>query len=140
MPSLTQLNQDLAELVAKRIELSQISYDDTRYDNIEEAVHRLEDTFLAKYDDFLEDVFLDIHDEYCPETEVLSPLAYIARKYVKTHKGFDVAENQGVWVEIEEAPEKEAHLVLLPNPLRVELNIGNYKKIVWQAEADTTKL
>jgi len=136
MPNLTQLNQDLAQLVAKRIELSQISYDDTRYDSIEEAVHQLEDSFLSKYDDFLEYIFLDIHDEYCPETEVLSPLAYIARKYVKTYKNFEIAENQGVWVEIDEAPEKEAHLVLLPNPLRVELHIGNYKKIVWQAETN----
>lgn len=138
MPDLTQLNQDLAQLVSKRIELSQISYDDARYDSIEEAVHQLEDTFLSKYDDFLEDVLLDIHDEYCPETEVLSPLAYIARKYVKTQKSFEIAENQGVWVEIDQAPEKEAHLVLLPNPLRVELTIGNYKKIVWQAEVDNS--
>ncbi|MCS6794643.1 MAG: hypothetical protein NZ516_01645 [Raineya sp.] len=134
MPNLAQLNQDLAELVAKRIELSQISYDDVRYDSIEEAMHLLEDEFLAKYDDFLEDVFLDIHDEYCPETEVLSPLAYIARKYVKRKGNYEIAENQGVWVEIEETPEKEAHLVLLPNPLRVELIIGSFRKVVWQAE------
>ncbi len=138
MPNLTQLNEDLAEIVAKRIELSQISYDDTRYDSVEEAVHQLEDTFLSKYDDFLEDVLLDIHDEYCPETEVLSPLAYIARKYVQTNGNFEIGENQGVWVEVDEAPEKEAHLVLLPNPLRVELTIGNYKKIVWQAEVDNS--
>lgn len=134
MVDLTQLNQDLANLVAKRIELSQISYDDSRYDNLEEEVHALEDKFLAQYDDFLEDVLLDIHDEYCPETEVLSPLAYVARQYVAVGDRYEIADNQGVWVEIDEVPGKEAYLVLLPNPLRVELVIGKFRKVVWQTE------
>ncbi|MCU0438606.1 MAG: hypothetical protein MUC49_11915 [Raineya sp.] len=135
MINLQKLNQDLVEIVEKRIQLADLKYDDSRYDEIEEQLHSLEDDFLKKYDDYLEDILLDIHDEYCPETEVLSPIAYLAKNYIhKDHKSYDTHEDQGVWVEIEEIPEKEAHLVLLPNPLRIVLTSGSFRKPVWKAE------
>jgi len=135
MINLQQLNLDLVELVEKRIQLAELKYDDNQYDEIEEELHNLEDDFLKKYDDYLEDVFLDIHDEFCPETEVLSPIAYLAKNYVrKENKTYDTLEDQGVWVEIEEMPEKEAHLVLLPNPLRIVLSSGSFRKPIWKAE------
>ncbi len=132
---LAQLNQDLVDLVEKRITLAALSYDDVRYDEIEEQLHEAEDAFLKKYDDYLEDVLLDIHAELCPDNEVLSPIAYVAKNYqVKEKNQYDVPENQGVWVEIDEIPDKEAHLAILPNPLRIVLTAGNFKKIVWKAE------
>jgi|JI8StandDraft_2_1071088.scaffolds.fasta_scaffold00866_5 hypothetical protein len=133
--NLQKLNQDLVEIVEKRIQLADLKYDDSRYDEIEEQLHVLEDDFLKKYDDYLEDILLDIHDEYCPETEVLSPIAYLAKNYLrKDDKSYDTSEDQGVWVEIEEIPEKEAHLVLLPSPLRIVLASGSFRKSVWKAE------
>lgn len=132
---LAKLNQDLVDLVEKRITLAALSYDDIRYDEIEEQLHEIEDAFLKKYDDFLEDILLDIHDELCPDNEVLSPIAYIAKKYkVKEKNQYDVFENQGVWVEIDEIPDREAHLVMLPNPLRIVLTAGGFRKIVWKAD------
>lgn len=133
--NLQKLNTDLVEIVEKRIQLAELRYDDSQYDELEEQLHDLEDNFLKKYDDYLEDLLLDIHDEFCPETEVLSPIAYLAKNYVrKDSNNYDVLGDQGVWVEIEEIPEKEAHLVLLPNPLRVVLSTGNFKKVVWKSE------
>jgi hypothetical protein len=135
MIDLQKLNTDLVEIVEKRIQLAELRYDDSQYDELEEQLHDLEDNFLKKYDDYLEDLLLDIHDEFCPETEVLSPIAYLAKNYVrKDSNSYDVLGDQGVWVEIEEIPEKEAHLVLLPNPLRVVLSTGNFKKVVWKSE------
>jgi hypothetical protein len=135
MMNLQKLNTDLVEIVEKRIQLAELRYDDSQYDELEEQLHDLEDNFLKKYDDYLEDLLLDIHDEFCPETEVLSPIAYLAKNYVrKDSNSYDVLGDQGVWVEIEEIPEKEAHLVLLPNPLRVVLSTGNFKKVVWKSE------
>jgi hypothetical protein len=135
MMNLQKLNTDLVEIVEKRIQLAELRYDDSQYDELEEQLHDLEDNFLKKYDDYLEDLLLDIHDEFCPETEVLSPIAYLAKNYIrKDSNSYDVLGDQGVWVEIEEIPEKEAHLVLLPNPLRVVLSTGNFKKVVWKSE------
>jgi hypothetical protein len=135
MIDLQKLNTDLVEIVEKRIQLAELRYDDSQYDELEEQLHDLEDNFLKKYDDYLEDLLLDIHDEFCPETEVLSPIAYLAKNYIrKDSNSYDVLGDQGVWVEIEEIPEKEAHLVLLPNPLRVVLSTGNFKKVVWKSE------
>lgn len=133
--NLEKLNQDLVNLIEKRVALAALSYDDTRYDEIEEHLHEAEDDFLKKYDDFLEDILLDIHDELCPDNEVLSPIAYIAKNYlVKDKNQYDISENQGVWVEIDEIPDKEAHLAILPNPLRIVLTAGNFKKIVWKVD------
>jgi hypothetical protein len=133
--NLEKLNEDLVKLIEKRMALATLSYDDTRYDEIEENLHKAEDDFLKKYDDFLEDVLLDIHDEFCPDNEVLSPIAYIAKNYqIKDKNQYDVGENQGVWVEIDAIPDKEAHLVILPNPLRIVLTAGSFKKNVWKAD------
>jgi hypothetical protein len=133
--NLEKLNEDLVKLIEKRMALATLSYDDTRYDEIEENLHKAEDDFLKKYDDFLEDVLLDIHDEFCPDNEVLSPIAYIAKNYqIKDKNQYDVGENQGVWVEIDSIPDKEAHLVILPNPLRIVLTAGSFKKNVWKAD------
>jgi len=133
--NLAKLNEDLVKLIEKRMALATLSYDDTRYDEIEENLHKAEDDFLKKYDDFLEDVLLDIHDEFCPDNEVLSPIAYIAKNYqIKDKNQYDVSENQGVWVEIDAIPDKEAHLTILPNPLRIVLTAGSFKKNVWKAD------
>jgi hypothetical protein len=133
--NLEKLNEDLVKLIEKRMTLATLSYDDTRYDEIEENLHKAEDDFLKKYDYFLEDVLLDIHDEFCPDNEVLSPIAYIAKNYqIKDKNQYDVGENQGVWVEIDAIPDKEAHLVILPNPLRIVLTAGSFKKNVWKAD------
>ena len=112
--------------------LANTTYDNADYDVIEDEVHDLEDSFMDKYGDFLTDILGDVHEEYCPEDEVLSPIAYIANKYIeKENNEFSVSINDGVLVEVEKFNADEGRLVLIPNPLRVVLNLEKQKVIVW---------
>ncbi|MGD1842530.1 MAG: hypothetical protein ACFB0B_16805 [Thermonemataceae bacterium] len=138
--NLKNLNQDLIKIVEKRIELDQLTYDDERYDDLEEVLHDLEDDFIEKYGDYLEDALIDVHDEYCPEAEVLSPIAYVAKKYAKREENgkvqYEVNADQGVWVEIEQGNNSdEGYLVLLPSPTRLVLmKSPTDRQIVWKAK------
>ena len=117
--------------------LEALTYDSPDYDNLEEELHELEDDFLEKYGDYLEDALIDVHDEYCPDTDVLLPIAYLAKKYIKKDTNFDVLDDgQGVWVELEDEFEHlEGHIVIIPSPLRIVLFTSkNEKKIVWRSK------
>ncbi len=137
--NLKSIDQALVKIAEKRIELSTLNYDDERYDEVEEELHDLEDDFIEEYGDFLEDALMDVHDEFCPDTEVLSPIAYLAKKYVKKEENgkvtYDVDDHQGVWVEVEQfANTEEAHLVIIPAPTRIVLVKSNKdKQVVWRA-------
>jgi hypothetical protein len=129
------LDQDLLSLFEKRVELSQMGYDHRDYDDVEEALHDLEDDFNDKYGDFLEGILGDIHKEFCPESDVLLPTAYLARSFKETPDGgIEVGKDAGVEVELEADPAASAKLLLLPSPTRIVLQVGKKKNIVWAAE------
>jgi hypothetical protein len=112
------LNKALVALVEKKNELSALTYNDTNYDLVEEQLHDMEDTFIDKYGKDLE--------------------AALAKKYIKKAANgdveYDVSHNEGVWVEADKFPKKEARLVIIPNPARILLMVGpNYKQEVWRA-------
>ncbi len=136
--NIKDINKALVIIVELRMRLDALTYDSTDYDNLEEELHDLEDDFLEKYGDYLEDALIDVHDEYCPDTDVLLPIAYLAKKYIKKDANFDVIDDgQGVWVELEDEFEHiEAHIVLIPSPLRIVLFTSkNEKKIVWRSQS-----
>jgi hypothetical protein len=129
------LDQELLALFEKRIELSQMGYDHKNYDDVEEELHDLEDEFNDKYGDYLERILEDIHKEYCPESDVLLPTAYLAKSFKIAPDGsIEVGKNAGVEVELEADPAASAKLLLLPTPVRIVLQVGKNKKIVWKAE------
>ena len=131
---LAALDKDLQEIVIKKNELSEMDYNDEKYDDVEEALHDLEDVFMEKYGDFLEDALYDVHDEFCPDSEVLMPIAYMAKKYIVDGDRFDVSFSEGVYVEMDDYPGKETKLVFLPNPTRILLQIDkDTRETVWQA-------
>jgi hypothetical protein len=133
--NIKDVNKALVIIVELRMRLDALTYDSPDYDNLEEELHELEDDFLEKYGDYLEDALIDIHDEYCPDTDVLLPIAYLAKKYIKKDNNFDVLDDgQGVWVELEDEFEHlEGHIVIIPSPLRIVLFTSkNEKKIVWR--------
>jgi hypothetical protein len=133
--NIQELDDDLLALFEKRVELSQMGYDHADYDDVEEALHDLEDDFNDKYGDFLEGILKEIHDEYCPESDVLLPTAYLAKKFVVAKDGaIEVGKGAGVEVEYVEDPIANARLILLPSPTRVVFIVGNKKQIVWKAE------
>lgn len=126
MKNLKEINHALIDLVEKRMELARLNYSDVGYDTLEEESHSIQDDFAIDYGDEFEKIFQALHTKHCPDTEVLSPVAYLAKKYIKTGKepngmpSYDIAdERQGI--PIDSKLYTEAYLVLLPNPLRVLL-------------------
>jgi len=114
------LDQALQQIIAKREELSKIDYNNPKYDDLEEELHDLEDTFQEEYGDYVEEALQVIHDEYCPDSDVLMPIAYLGK---------------GVYVEMDKLPGKDTKLVLLPGPTRILLTVGKDKEqVLWQAK------
>ena len=130
---LKELDKALQEIAKRRMALLKIDYSNTKYDDLEEELHDLEDIFHEQYGDYLEEVLQVVHDEYCPDTDVLSPIAYIAKSYIVNEKNeYSVSTDEGVFVEVDKLPGKDTKLVIVPNPPRVMLNIGKDKQqLVW---------
>jgi hypothetical protein len=113
------LDKAIQEIVTKRAELDKIDYNNPKYDDLEEELHDLEDDFQEEYGDYLEEALQDVHDQLCPDNDVLMPIAYI----------------KGVPVEVEKYEGKDTKLVLAPNPVRLVLSVGKDKQeIVWTAK------
>ena len=134
-----KLNDDLCELVSKRNLLASIDYNDEAYDRVEEDLHDFEDDFLETYDEYLEEAFQSVHDEHCPDNDVLLPIAYIAKKYIeKTDDNgimsYGVGPNEGVLVEADEYIKNDVRLMLVPSPTRIVMTIDNkLPAVVWEA-------
>jgi hypothetical protein len=137
----TPLNQALYDLVQKKVALSAMDYSDEAYDALEDEIHELEDAFMEAHGEILEDAMSDIHDQFCPKTEVLFPTAYIAKRYEETGEDFfglpalDADLGEGVPIELKKAPSAEARLVLVPNPTRIQLHVAGAKRVLWQEQA-----
>ena len=114
-----ELDADLREIEKAKAELDKLDYNDPKYDDLEERLHDLEDDFQDKHGEFLEEALQNIHDDLCPDNDVLMPIAYLGK---------------GVPVEIDKLPGKDTRLVLVTNPTRILLTIGRDKQdVVWTA-------
>lgn len=135
-----KLNSDLVELVSRRNLLASIDYNDEAYDQVEEEMHDFEDDFLEAYEDYLEAVFQSVHDKYCPDNDVLLPIAYVAKKYIEKSDEngsvtYGVGPNEGVLVESDDFPKKNVRLLLVPSPTRLIMTVDNKDpKVVWEAK------
>ncbi|HEU5147743.1 MAG TPA: hypothetical protein VFT90_13545 [Chryseosolibacter sp.] len=119
-----ELDADLREIEKAKAELDKLDYNDPKYDDLEERLHDLEDDFQDKHGEFLEEALQNIHDDLCPDNDVLMPIAYLGK---------------GVPVEIDKFPGKDTRLVLVTNPTRIVLTIGKDKQdVVWTAEQNST--
>lgn len=134
-----ELDKALIELVEKKMVLSNLDYNDERYDEVEEELHDMEDKFIELYGDYLEDALHTVHDEFCPDNDVLLPIAYLANQYIKKEQNgqtiYTTLTNQGVPVDVDDFPGKKTKIVLLPAPTRLVLIIDNTnQQVVWKAE------
>ena len=131
-----ELDKAIQEIAKRRNALSKIDYSNPKYDDLEEELHDLEDSLQVKYGEYLEEVLQDVHDKYCPDTDVLYPIAYLAKTYTISDKNeFGVTNKEGVFVETDSIPGKDTKLVIVPNPMRVILNVGvSQQQIVWTAK------
>ena len=125
------INKALVELAEKKIELAKTTYSDKNYDSIEDEVHELEDDFIDEYEEDLNTLLEKVHEEFCSEEDVLHPTAYIANEYAKDGDNFKVALNEGVLVDVDNLGEDEGRIVIVPNPLRILLNMSNKQVILW---------
>lgn len=132
---ISALDKALQQIAVKRTELAKVDYNNPKYDDLEEELHDLEDAFQVTYGDYLEEVLQEVHDKYCPESEVLYPVAYLAKAYQINGKEFNVAPTDGVFVEVEKFNGKDTKLVIVPAPVRILLNIGKDKQeVLWEAK------
>lgn len=123
----------LQRIAKTRIELSKMDYNNPNYDDLEEQLHGLEDDFQDQHGEEMEEVLRDIHDEYCPDSDVLMPIAYLAKNYIMKDNQFSVTNSDGVFVDTDDYEGKETRLVILPNPVRVVLTIGqDAQETVWK--------
>lgn len=136
-----KLNLDFSLIADKINELDELNYSDERYDDLEEELHDLEDTFLEEYGQELEEAIADVHDEFCPDNDVLLPSAYFAKNYIrnqKDHKGrysYDIEYGEGVPVEVDDFPDQEVKIVLVPGPTRLIVTVGDTaKQVAWRAK------
>jgi hypothetical protein len=132
--NISDLNNSLVSIIRKKEDLSRLSYNDEKYDEVEEELHDLEDEFNDTYGEYLEGVLEEVHERLCPDSDVLLPTAYLPNNLTAMEEGKPAAR-EGVWVDTDEFPNKEARLVLVPNPTRLILSVGtSIQKEVWKAE------
>ena len=135
MVDIEKLDKTLQEIVRLKNLLSTLGYDSKDYDSTEEELHGKEDFLVEEFGEYLDDVLHNVHDEYCPDNDVLLPTAYLANKYLVTPDNeFDVSTSAGVFVDADDYPGKNTRLVFLPNPTRLILNIdAENRNEVWTA-------
>jgi hypothetical protein len=114
------LDKSLQEILKKREELAKIDYSNPKYDALEEELHDLEDDLQDEYGGYLEEAFQNVHDDLCPENDVLMPIAYLGK---------------GVPVEVDKFAGKDTKLILVTSPTRIILSVGKDKQeVVWTAK------
>ncbi|MCS6833949.1 MAG: hypothetical protein NZ521_10280, partial [Flammeovirgaceae bacterium] len=76
-----EISTMLAQIIDKRAELNQFSQTTPEYQSLRSSLKKLESEFVEKYGSQLREILLDVHDEYCPDIEVLPVLQYIGKEY-----------------------------------------------------------
>lgn len=135
-----KLDKELTEIVEKKNQLSAMDYSDEKYDDLEEAIHDLEDDFNENYEGVLEKEFEKIYTRLKSDTDILLPTAYIANKYkpvLPDANGvvtYEVTGREGVPIESDQFDRQDVRLVLVPNPLRILMIInGKPLKDLWKS-------
>jgi hypothetical protein len=111
------INKALGEIVKVRSELEKLDYDNPDYDEQEERLHNLEDDFQETFGKQLEKILQQVHNKYCPDSDVLMPIAYLG---------------DGVSVELKSQPGKDARMRLDVNPLRIFISLRGKEQLVWE--------
>lgn len=136
----TKLDQDLTEIVEKRIILSNITYADPEYDDIEEELHDLEDDLNEEFGDRLEAELEKIYVKLSSDNDVLLPSAYLANNYspllpdANGVVSYEVKGPEGVPIESDQFDGQDVRIVLIPNPARFVMQINGVSlKDLWRS-------
>jgi len=135
-----KLDQDLTVIVEKRIVLSQITYADPQYDEIEEELHDLEDDLNEEFGDRLETELEKIYARLSSDNDVLLPSAYLANNYIPLLPdangivSYEVKGQEGVPIESEQFDSQDVRIILIPNPARFVMHINGVSlKDLWRS-------
>ena len=94
------LDKALQVIIQKKEALDKVNYNDPTYDDLEEALQ-------------------NVHDQFCPDNDVLMPTAYL----------------KGIPVEVEKLPGKDTKLFIEAKPPRIILAVGtSAQQVVWTAK------
>lgn len=138
MIDIQAMDKALIRLIEKRNEVHALDYSAPNYDDLEEELHDLEDDFLGEYGEYLEDGIAEVYEEFELDSDVLSPLAYVARSYQlmnddKDNPQYNITSKDGLPIDVPGYEEKDTRLIVLPNPTRVFLLLKGKGKEVWRA-------
>lgn len=136
--ALDELDNILIAIAEKRSLIASPTYIGKKKD---EAVllQQLETKLRDKFGNFIFEALQDVHDEFCPDNEVLPPLAYLAKKYIiKKERDnqvmYETDCNEGIPIEPDDYPGEPARLVIVPGPPRILLKVGDrLQEEVWRA-------
>lgn len=135
------LNTQLNDLLTQRLQLKGLGYDHPDYDVAEEQLEAAEDAFVDEYGAEFEDILQKVHEQFCRQSDVLLPTAYLPRtqynREVDAETGleeYEIGEDDGVWVTLNDFPDLDAKLVLLPSPPRLVLVSVAGSQEVWLSE------
>ncbi len=120
------INTELENIVQLKDKISRRIKNNENYLEEKKELKDLEKLFSDKYNSFLEEVFFEVYDELCPDSESRKPIEYVP--------GFNTSKSKeinGVSVEVDDYPGENTRLVLLPSPLRVVLKVGDTEEEVW---------
>lgn len=133
-----KLEELLISITDLKNELHNLEYGRIEYDEKENQLHVLEDLLITNFGDSLTDTLQSIHNKYCIEKQVLTPIAYIGRNYIKrVDNTYDVEAGQGVLVDVNQNTGMPCYIVIVPGPLRILMVKGdNSRKELWVAPSD----
>lgn len=133
--NLDKLNQAFTRIVEKKLELSKLPVESEEYRILLTELNTLIRDFMSDYGSLIEEALFNVHDEYCPDCDIMRPLAYIASEYIKKNDRMIAPQGEGIPVFCDDYPDLDARLVFEPNPMRLVLQGVNqpFREVVWQA-------
>ena len=129
-----KLNQDFQKIADKKTSLCALQQGSEAYNEVESELNALLSEFMLSYGTYLEEALYEVHDEFCPDNDIQPLMAYIASKYEKMEKAYEVERTEGVAVDVDDFPGDNNRLVMVPSPMRLVIqNDSGIKEIVWTA-------
>lgn len=134
------LNQALIAVIEKREALRQLGVNDNGYEQARAQLSEAEENFMFWHGTLIDEALMDVYDEYAPDLPVQAPLDYLPYELEVVQNGrkggtYVCPPEDGLSVPMDDYPDKETRLAMLPNPFRIVLNIeGEGQVPVWTAE------
>lgn len=139
------INEKILELIKLNEELENISYNDSRYDELEDKVYDMQDSLNEGYGKYFDGVMEKVYKSLGSKDEILNFTDYVAKTYLVSG-----AKNPDGSLKFDEVPEDcisitvkpealqgkkvEGKIYLKPNPLRIAFAIGKHERVVWNSE------